>query len=598
MSLNRDSWWSGAVRRTALALALATAALAVYASVAGEQTRRDAAASAQEARDYAGVAYLAGRQRHALVATGTTRAAKARQEAALTRSMSRLLTGMASRSGRYESLNVASLVRQHRAAAEAAASALATSGSKARTQSTLRAAGAFAAIESRATRELRERQNAALQRPSTSILATASAIATVLAALAVLLLICLGPLRRRGSRAAPSEDELIRLEAAAKTDSLTGLGNHRSFHHDLSIEVQRRATTGSPFTLMAIDLDGLKQINDTNGHQAGDRYIERVTEAVRRTIGDEGTVYRIGGDEFMVLLPGRRNWHGLALAHRIDEATRAAVDRRALSIGLTESSGTEARHLLVHQADVALYEAKRTQLTVVSYHPGLTADPGAPVVDSPSQHHKALAAALARAVDAKDVGTRSHSETVAELCVGIGRRLGIEGDGLERIRLAGLLHDVGKIGVSDAILQKPAALETVERDEMREHVSIGHGILISAEMPTEAEWVLYHHEHCDGTGYPAGLRASAIPLQSRIIAVADAFEAMTGTRPYSAAISTAEALEELTSHIGTQFDGRCVHALVEVVDEAAATTASERRTASQPGRHAQPVVAPAALATR
>ena len=597
MIVNRDAWTSSALRRAALALALATAALAVYAATTGVQTRRDAAETAQEARDYAGIAFLAGRQRRALVAAGTTRATKTRQGVALTRSMNRLLTGVAARSDRSESLNVSSLARQHRVAAEAAASALAKPGNKARTHSARQAAAGFAAIERRATQALRERQNAVLQRSSTSTLGTASAIATALIAVVVLLLICLVPLRRGGQRTARREDDLIRLEAAAKTDSLTGLGNHRSFHHDLSLEVQRRATTGSSFTLMAIDLDGLKQINDTHGHQAGDRYIERVTEAIRRTTGDEGTVYRVGGDEFMVLLPGRRNWDGLALAHRIDQATRAAVDRRALSIGLTESSGTEARHLIVHQADVALYEAKRTQLTAVTYHPGLTSSPGATVVDTPSHHHKALAAALARAVDAKDVGTRSHSETVGELCVGIGRRLGIEGDGLERLRLAGLLHDVGKIGVSDAILQKPTALETDERDEMRQHVTIGHGILISAEMAVEAEWVLHHHEHCDGTGYPAGLRASAIPLQSRIIAVADAFEAMTATRPYSAAISTAEALEELTAHTGTQFDGRCVHALVEVVDRAAATTASAAVVAPGPGRHAQTVVAPATAAT-
>jgi HD-GYP domain-containing protein (c-di-GMP phosphodiesterase class II) len=108
---------------------------------------------------------------------------------------------------------------------------------------------------------------------------------------------------------------------------------------------------------------------------------------------------------------------------------------------------------------------------------------------------------------------------------------------------------------------------------MREHVSIGHGILISAELPVEAEWVLHHHERVDGAGYPTRLRGDDIPLQSRIIAVADAFEAMTGVRPYRASVTTAQALAELAKHIGTQFDGRCVHALVEVVDQQAAAAA-------------------------
>ena len=201
----------------------------------------------------------------------------------------------------------------------------------------------------------------------------------------------------------------------------------------------------------------------------------------------------------MILLPGSRNWNALALANKIDRLTREAIGKRALSIGLTESTGTEARHLLIHQADVALYEAKRTKLNALTYHPGLTSA-GEAQDKTPSHHQRTLAAALARAVDAKDAGTRSHSETVAELAVAIGKSLRIDGEGLERLRLAGLLHDVGKIGVSDAILQKPAALGLEERDEMKEHVKIGHGILLSAELSIEAVWVLHHHERFDGTG--------------------------------------------------------------------------------------------------
>ena len=588
------------MKATVLVLVLLIAALATYATINGELSDRRAAASAAEGRDYRGIAYLAGRQRAALVDRGLARSVKARQNAALTRRLSWQLVNLQSRSSPAESVNVTAIARSYRVATAAAAGALRKSpgkvGGKTRVQNAAQAVAVLAAIEARATRALRQRQNAALNSPAKSILETAGTVATMLTPLALLFLICLPLHRRRSTSKTPVETDLARLEVAASTDNLTGLGNHRSFHHDLSIEVQRRANTGSVFALMAIDLDGLKQINDTNGHQAGDRYIEKVTASVRKAVGDDGTMYRTGGDEFMVLLPGRRNWDGLALAHRIDQATRAVMNRRVLSIGLTESTGTEARHLIIHQADLALYEAKRTKLTAVSYHPGLTSAPDAIVVDSPSHHHKTLAAALARAVDAKDVGTRSHSETVAELCVGIGRRLGIDGDALERLRLAGLLHDVGKIGVADAILQKPAALAANEQDEMREHVSIGHGILLSAEMNVEAEWILHHHERFDGTGYPTGLRAAEIPLQSRIIAVADAFEAMTGTRPYRVCITTTQALAELAEHTGTQFDGRCVHALVEVVDHAAAATATEIPKAPQFSRF-EPHAASASLAT-
>ena len=215
-----------------------------------------------------------------------------------------------------------------------------------------------------------------------------------------------------------------------------------------------------------------------------------------------------------------------------------------MSIGLTESLGTEGRQLLVHQADVALYEAKRTKLSAVAFHPGLAPSPAATGLTNggPSHDQRALAAALARAVDAKDSGTRSHSETVAQLCVAIGERLGVAPANLERLRMAGLLHDVGKIGVADAILQKPEALEPDEWKAMVEHVNIGHAILISAELPVEAGWVLHHHERYDGEGYPERLRAGEIPIEARIIAVADAYEAMTGTRPYRDAIERRRAL--------------------------------------------------------
>jgi HD-GYP domain-containing protein (c-di-GMP phosphodiesterase class II) len=313
----------------------------------------------------------------------------------------------------------------------------------------------------------------------------------------------------------------------------------------------------------------LKKINDRAGHPAGDTQIRKVGDTLREVVGADGGVYRTGGDEFMVILPGRRAWHGLNLAARIDQVTRARTGGRAVSIGLTESIETEGRHLLMNQADIALYEAKRTRLSAVAYHPGLSPAVDGDRDDLPSHEQRALAAALARAVDAKDAGTRSHSETVAQLCVAIGERLQIDPTGLERVRLAGLLHDVGKIGVADAILQKPEALAPEELSAMTEHVEIGHAILLAAELPIEAHWVLHHHERIDGRGYPSGLSASAIPVESRIIAVADAFEAMTGTRPYREAVSVEEAIVELRANAGTQFDTRCVEALVDVVNDAA-----------------------------
>jgi diguanylate cyclase (GGDEF)-like protein len=423
-------------------------------------------------------------------------------------------------------------------------------------------------LQTNAARRLRELQASRLSVPAGFPLEELGLAAMALIALANLLwLIRVGLLRLRRPVEWDGRDQRVQeLQVQALTDSLTKLGNHRAFHNDLSAELKRRAATGAHFTLMAVDLDGLKRINDTRGHPAGDAHIKGVTQCLKTVLADEGTIYRTGGDEFMVILPNKRNWDALLLANRVDQATRQLVGMRAVSIGLTESTGLEGRQLLVHQADLALYEAKRTKLRAVTYHPGLI---GAPSDGSssrgPSRDQRALAAALARAVDAKDIGTRSHSEMVAELSVAVGARLGITGDRLERLRLAGLLHDVGKIGVADAILQKKESLSEDERLAMADHVKIGHSILLAAELPAEADWILHHHERSDGSGYPAGRSGKEIPLEARIISAADAFEAMTGPRPYRDSISTGDALAELRRSAGTQFDPRCVEALAAVV---------------------------------
>jgi HD-GYP domain-containing protein (c-di-GMP phosphodiesterase class II) len=292
----------------------------------------------------------------------------------------------------------------------------------------------------------------------------------------------------------------------------------------------------------------------------------------------------------MVLLPNRRSYHALATARVVDQLTRAALGRRAVSIGITESTSTEARHVLIHQADMALYEAKRADTAAVVFYPAQNRRAGDG--QSAPSHQETLAAALARAVDAKDTGSRSHSETVAELAVAVGEELGIRGERLERLHRAGLLHDVGKIGVPDAILKKPALLETDEQAEMKAHVAIGHAILKAAEMPVEAEWILHHHERCDGAGYPSGLRVADIPIESRILAVADAFEAMTGERPYSAFLTTAEALRELERHAGSQFDRRCVDALCEVLQRTEASNAPDPPAPVEEFPRLSPVAAP------
>jgi diguanylate cyclase (GGDEF)-like protein len=358
------------------------------------------------------------------------------------------------------------------------------------------------------------------------------------------------------------EEEFTRLAQAALTDNLTGLGNHRSFHEDLQREIARRTRSRSCFSLVMLDLNGLKQINDTLGHQAGDASLRALGECLRATMRASDSAYRVGGDELMVLLPDERAWGAFAFAQRL--LREASVHRSGITFsgGIAEASDRESAETLVRRADLALYEAKRSGRRVVIYAEGLAPKPAAPAEERASRHHqRLLATALARAVDAKDVGTRNHCETVSELCALIGEELGLDADRLERLRLAGLLHDVGKIGVADGILRKAGPLTAEETAAMSGHVHVGHSVVEAAELEEEARWVLHHHEHVDGSGYPHGLRGEEIPLESRIILVADAFEAMTADRPYSRAVPIDQALAELDSHAGIQFDPACVKAL-------------------------------------
>jgi HD-GYP domain-containing protein (c-di-GMP phosphodiesterase class II) len=173
-----------------------------------------------------------------------------------------------------------------------------------------------------------------------------------------------------------------------------------------------------------------------------------------------------------------------------------------------------------------------------------------------------LALSLAAAVDYKAV-YRAHSQTVAELCHGIGLALGLNDHALRRLTIAGLLHDVGKLQIADAILNKPARLTSSEYDVIKHHPLLGHETLLALGLPDEARWVLHHHERCDGQGYPTGLSGEQIPLGARILLAADAWECMTADRPYRQGMSLEDAAVEMLSCVGTQFDPQVAGALLE-----------------------------------
>jgi diguanylate cyclase (GGDEF)-like protein len=388
--------------------------------------------------------------------------------------------------------------------------------------------------------ELRDQQEGAAQ-----------AIAIAFAA-GLLLLGCFAFVLLRARR-----QELARLSQIAVTDPLTGLRNHRAFQEDLARELQRVGRSGVPLALVMLDLDGLKAINDKLGHQVGDERIQGLADAIRESRRATDIGYRVGGDEFAVILPGSRALGALEFAERV----RALA---AVTVGIAEATELRLRDDVLREADLALFGAKRLGQATAVYGPDFE-------LTATEQEHddSTLASALALAVDAKDSYTRSHCQTVSQLCAVIATELGLHGERVARIRLAGLLHDVGKIGVPDAILNKPAALTDAEFEVMKRHSLLGGDIVEAAEMHDEARWVRHHHERFDGSGYPDALAGAEIPLESRIILVADAFEAMTSDRPYRKAPGVDFAVGELRRHAGAQFDPDVVDALCRALDREA-----------------------------
>ena len=358
--------------------------------------------------------------------------------------------------------------------------------------------------------------------------------------------------------------EVERLAEIAITDPLTGLRNHRAFQEDVVRELQRVSRTGIPVALVLLDVDDLKVVNDTLGHQAGDERLQALADAIRATGRAADAAYRVGGDEFAVILPDARAWGALEFVQRLRAATQASAGF-TVTAGISEALALRPKDDLIREADLALIGAKRIHQDAAIFGPDMAPHDGAAAADD-EHHTRTLSSALARAVDAKDSYTRSHCQTVSQLCGLVGAELGFDGERLTRLRLAGLLHDVGKIGVPDAILNKPAGLTDDEYEHMKRHSLLGYDIVQAADMELEARWVRHHHERYDGRGYPDGLAGDDIPLEARIILVADAFEAMTSDRPYRKAPGQAFAVEELRRNAGSQFDPAVVAALTRVLE--------------------------------
>ena len=363
------------------------------------------------------------------------------------------------------------------------------------------------------------------------------------------------------------------LTDAATTDPLTGLLNRRGLHQAIETELARHHRTGRPFSVVLADLDFFKRVNDAQGHQGGDEALITVAAIMQEHGRSIDVVARFGGEEFAIVLPDADEHEALSAAERLRHriADRFAQEPVPLtaSFGVASFPGHGATaDALLRNADGALYAAKALgRARCVLWSPDLddllaTRDTAS---GGPEASRLASILALAEALDMRDPLTARHSETVARLCELMARQLGLPPSRVARIRVAGVLHDVGKISIPDAVLGKPGALDADEMAQMRRHPEAGARLVGGAGLADIHDWVLSHHERPDGEGYPRGLSGDEIPLEARILAVADAYEAMTADRVYRPALGSAVACEELRRCTGTQFDATVVAALLEVL---------------------------------
>ncbi|MEA2449093.1 MAG: hypothetical protein QOG63_1025, partial [Thermoleophilaceae bacterium] len=347
----------------------------------------------------------------------------------------------------------------------------------------------------------------------------------------------------------------VRLLAASRvealTDALPGLGNRRKLMVDLEAEVAA-AGAESPRALLLFDLDGFKQYNDWHGHPAGDTLLRRLGMRLAQSVEGYGRAYRLGGDEFCVILAGAelaaRRVRSACLGALTDSTDGFEVASSCGLVMIPADASTAAGVLQL--ADERLYaqKARRRRRSV----------------------SRQTTSALLQALQEREPDLREHLDDVADLARIVARDLGLDGELLDEVVRAAELHDVGKVAVPDAILNKPGPLNDIEWGFMREHTVVGDRILSAAPaLQGVARLVRSSHERYDGRGYPDRLMGDEIPLGARIVAVCDSFHAMTTDRPYRPAISHQEALDELHRCAGQQFDPMVVEAFTRLVAERA-----------------------------
>jgi diguanylate cyclase (GGDEF)-like protein len=338
------------------------------------------------------------------------------------------------------------------------------------------------------------------------------------------------------------EEDIYRL---SYRDQLTGLYNRRFYEEELKrLDNERNL----PISIVMIDVNGLKLINDSFGHSLGDQLLIKVSEIITKGCRGDDIIARLGGDEFVILLPKTGSEEAEQVVKRIKSLT---LEEKIGHIDISVSFGYEAK-IIAEQPIQEIFKMAEDKM----YRQKL--------IIGESIRGKTIEAIITT-LHEKNMREEQHSHRVSEICISIGEALYFNQDKIQELKTIGLLHDIGKIAIDEAILSNKGSLSEHEWEEIRRHPEIGFRILSTAEdMVDMANNILCHHERWDGQGYPKGLKGHEIPLISRIIAIADAYDAMTSERSYRKALGEQAALKELQKNSGTQFDPHLVSIFIRL----------------------------------
>ena len=318
-------------------------------------------------------------------------------------------------------------------------------------------------------------------------------------------------------------------------DQLTGLYNRRFYEEELKrLDTDRNL----PMTVVMGDINGLKLINDSFGHAMGDELLKKVAEVIKKGCRVDDIIARLGGDEFVILLPKTDDIETERIIKRINELLS---NEKVFNIDISISFGFETKNSKLQPIQEILKKAEDNMYKIK-------------LIESPIIRRETISAIIST-LHEKNKREEQHSHRVSSLCRIMGEALGLNENKIEELKEVGLLHDIGKIAIDDKILNKTGKLSDNEWKEIKLHPGIGYRILSTVSNMSEmAKYVLAHHERWDGNGYPRGLKREEIPFESRIIAIADSYDAMISDRPYRKALSKEEACKELVNNAGSQFD--------------------------------------------